>query len=87
MDDEVARMQEALKLVEKRVESIESAFPNKDYVGHCRAHLAMIEDIESRRRLTQTIRDKTIGGLIWAGLVGLGMLLWAGIKSRFHDLF
>jgi hypothetical protein len=85
--EECIAMRQALRVIEKRVESIEGAFPNNDYAGHCRGHLAMMEDIESRKRLTQTIREKTIGGLIWAGLVGLGMLLWAGIKSRLAGMF
>ena len=80
-------MKQTLQLIEKRVENIESAFPHGDYAGHCRGHLAMMEDIESRKRLTATIREKTIGGLIWAGIVGLGMLLWAGVKSRLAGMF
>lgn len=52
------------------------AFPGGDHVGHCRYHTLMIEDIDARKRLRQAILEKTISGLVWSGIVGLGAAVW-----------
>jgi hypothetical protein len=36
----------------------------------------MMEDINARKRLTEVIREKTISGLIWLGIVALGTAVW-----------
>lgn len=55
------------------------AFPGGDHVAHCGYHDLMIEEIRDRKRLINAIKEKTISGLVWAGViaVGLALLQWA----------
>ena len=57
-------------------ETVTRAFPSGDIDGHRRYHEVMISDIESRKKLTQAIIEKTISGLIWSLVVGLGISIW-----------
>jgi len=57
------------------------AFPGGDHIGHCRYHDLMIEDIAAKTRLRQAVMEKTIGGLVWGMIVGLGVALWQYVKS------
>lgn len=57
-------------------ETVTRAFPAGDIDGHRRYHEVMILDIESRKKLTQAIIEKTISGLIWSLVVGLGISIW-----------
>lgn len=52
------------------------AFPGADHVGHCRYHTLMIEDIDSRKKLRQAVVEKTISGLVWGAVVGIGAAVW-----------
>lgn len=58
------------------------AFPGGDHVGHCRYHRLMIEHTEEVRRLRQAILEKTISGLIWAGIVIGGAAVWFYLKAQ-----
>lgn len=58
------------------------AFPGGDHVGHCRYHTLMIEDIDARKKLRQAVMEKTISGLVWAGVVAVGLSLWAWAKAQ-----
>lgn len=60
------------------------AFPGGDHVGHCRYHRLMIEDIEARRKLRQAVMEKSVAGLVWAGLVFLGLAAWTYFKNLVH---
>ena len=62
-------------------ETVTKAFPAGDIEGHRRYHEVMIEDIESRKRLTQAIIEKTISGLVWAAVVGIGIAVWHELES------
>lgn len=62
------------------LKAIRGAFPGGDVEGHRRAHEAMMELLEERRRLRRAIQEKTISGLIWAGIV-------AAITSVYHQYF
>jgi hypothetical protein len=73
--DNIERWQ---KDIEKR---FLDAFPGGDHVGHCRYHQLMIEGIEAKTRLRQAVVEKTVGGLIWAGLIVLGLAMWQYVKS------
>jgi hypothetical protein len=57
------------------------AFPGGDHVGHCRYHQLMIEDIDAKKRLREAIVQKTIAGLVWGAMIGLGIAVWQYIKS------
>lgn len=56
------------------------AFPGGDHVGHCRYHQLMIERNIELRRLRQAIIEKTIGGLVWGLLLGLGIAVLNYLK-------
>lgn len=57
------------------------AFPGGDHAGHCRYHELMIENIEANKRLRQAIIEKTVAGLVWGTLVGVGIACWQYLKS------
>lgn len=71
---------ERLDSLERRMDGVEqwqkTAVPNGDAVGHCRYHQLMIEDIEAKKRLRQAVVEKTIGGLVWSAIAGLGLAGW-----------
>ncbi len=82
-----------LTMTDERLDSLErwrddmekrfaDAFPGGDHVGHCRYHTLMIEHIEERRKLRMAVQEKTIAGLVWAGIVGLGLAVWAYVKEH-----
>jgi hypothetical protein len=57
------------------------AFPGGDHVGHCRYHQLMIEGIDAKKRLREAIMQKTIAGLVWGAMIGLGLAVWQYLKS------
>ena len=64
------------------IAQLKDAFPANDYGGHRRYHELLIAGLEERRKLRIAIQEKTIGGLIWAGLVLMGLSLWQYFKSK-----
>lgn len=78
MDD----LRDRVTKIEDRVEAFEAAFPNGDLPGHCRAHQALIDDVEARKRLRQAIAEKTISGLIWAAIVGGAIAIWHEVLKQ-----
>jgi len=74
-------MNDRVDTLEQRVDTLFRAFPSGDVEGHRRAHDLMIEQLNERRRLRQAIQEKTISGLIWASVLGLGTMVWQAIKS------
>jgi hypothetical protein len=75
-------MDALMRELTQRVEKMETAFPQKDYDGHRRAHEAFIERTAEIRRLRIVIAEKTIAGLVWAGMLALGMGFWEILKHR-----
>lgn len=63
---------------------VAKAFPGGDTDGHRRYHETVVQMLEEKRRLRVAVQEKTISGLIWAGLVGLATLMWHQIKNQFH---
>ena len=57
-------------------QKFEKAFPAGDFEGHRRYHEVMIQILDEKRKLRMAIQEKTIGGLVWSALFGLGLLLW-----------
>ncbi len=50
------------------------------------ALLTLLTTREQRRvKVQQAIIDKSLTALIWAGVVGLGTLVWSGVKTEWHD--
>jgi len=76
---------ERIDQLERRQEDIEKrfaeAFPGADHVGHCRYHDLMIEGIDAKKRLREAIMQKTIAGLVWGAMIGLGLAVWQYVKS------
>ena len=68
-----------LASLENKLGDIQDAFPSNDYLGHHRYHQTMIEMLAERRRLRVAIQEKTLSGLLWAVIVGIGMAVWAQI--------
>ena len=59
-----------------------AAFPGGDHVAHCGYHDLMIEDIRDRKRLIRAVKEKTIAGLVWAGVIALGLAIWHWLKAQ-----
>jgi hypothetical protein len=76
---------ERIDLIERRQEDMEKrfaeAFPGGDHVGHCRYHQLMIEGIDAKKRLREAIMQKTIAGLVWGAMIGLGLAVWQYVKA------
>lgn len=64
-----------------QVAALKAAFPGGDAGAHLRYHESLIERNAELRRLRVAIQEKTISGLIWAGIVGLGAVLWNAFKA------
>lgn len=62
------------------VNLFKSAFPGGDVEGHARYHTAIIEDINTRKRLTQAIQEKTISGLVWSAILIIATALYNEFK-------
>ena len=82
-------MEQRMIDIEHRQDDLErrfaEAFPGGDHVGHCRYHTLMIEDLEETRRLRRAVQEKTISGLLWAAMVGVGLAIWAYLKTAFKS--
>ena len=75
-------LRDRVNKLEARVDTIEEAFPAGDFSGHRRAHQALIDDVESRKKLRQAIIEKTISGLIWSGILWIGLAAWHELQRR-----
>lgn len=58
-----------------------AAFPANDPDGHRRFHETQILMLEEKRQLRKAIQEKTISGLIWAGIVST---ITAVYQQYFH---
>ena len=83
IDEHQVETNQRLGSLEKKLDSVVIAFPNGDFEGHRRYHETMIEILTERRRLRMAIQEKTISGLIWASLVGIGV----AVAHEIHSIF
>jgi hypothetical protein len=68
--------------IESHLEAhINKAFAGGDPDGHRRAHEAMIDMIEEKRKLRVAIQEKTISGLIWAAVVFIGLSIFNELRK------
>lgn len=77
--------EEALRM-DRRFDEIKtllaSAFPGGDPSEHRRYHDEVITFIHERRELFRSIREKTLTGLVWFILIGLGTAVWQYIRTK-----
>ena len=67
---------------DEQAKVLRSAFPDGDLDGHRRAHQTVIAAAADRATLWKSVREKTISGSIWAGIVLLAAALWEYIKDQ-----
>jgi len=79
--DQLDEMNTRHTKAEEALAQLNKAFPAGDIEGHKRYHETMIIMLEERRRLRQAVQEKTISGLVWAGIVGVGMLVWHELQN------
>ncbi len=62
------------------------AFPEGDTRGHRDAHKAWIEREKKRAALRDAIIQKSLAGLLWMAIVGIGIAVWhyVGDQVRTH---
>jgi hypothetical protein len=65
-----------------RLLAVEAAFPANDAAGHRRYHELMIEDIESRKKLVNALKEKTLGGILWTFIAGSAIALYHEFIKR-----
>lgn len=76
-------MENRHKASEDALKLLGSAFPDGDFAGHNRYHKYLIDKLEERRKLRIAIQEKTISGLVWAAVVGLGLAVWHELQRVF----
>jgi hypothetical protein len=59
-----------------------SAFPGGDPAEHRRYHDEVIEFMQERRKLWRSIQEKSLTGLVWLLIVGVGTAVWQFLKSK-----
>lgn len=68
-------------IIDRKYTSILAAFPGSDIEGHRRYHEMQIALLEERRKLRAAIQEKTISGLVWMFLMGVGAFIVLGVKT------
>jgi hypothetical protein len=77
-----AQPEERIADLERRMDTVEKAFPGNDPESHRRYHEMMIEEARDRKALTKAIKEKTIAGLVWSGLFVLGIAIWQYLVAQ-----
>lgn len=65
---------------------IESGFPDGDLVEHRKVHENYIKHAAERAALWKSVREKTVTGIVWAGLMLIGSALWEFIKATLKSV-
>lgn len=76
IDEHATQTNARLSSMEDKLDKLSTAFPGQDFDGHKRYHETIIEMLAERRRLRQAIQEKTISGLVWMMIVGVGLAVW-----------
>lgn len=58
------------------------AFPSGDLEGHRRYHELMIEDIETRKRMTRAITEKALGGIVLGAVAFIAAAVMFYVKAQ-----
>ncbi len=72
------------KRTEEQNKLFNSAFPGGDPVEHRRAHEEQINRAVESKALWKAVREKTMAGGVWAGLVFLAMAALDMVKGALH---
>lgn len=75
-------LNERVEVLEDKVEKIETAFPGGDYSGHARYHQAVIEELQSRKKLREAVLEQIVKGSVWGGLLFLGTVVITYLKDH-----
>lgn len=79
--DALTALTARIGFLEKLVsDHINKAFPGADADGHRRAHEAMIQLAEEKRRLRVAIQEKTLSALVWGAIIALALALWTKLR-------
>lgn len=74
-----------IEMLERRADEMErrftEAFPAGDHLGHRAYHDMMIEEARDRKKLIAAVKEKTIGGLVWAGVIAIGLSMFQYVKA------
>lgn len=62
--------------LERRMDAVEKAFPNDDPQSHRQYHEALIDQNRDRKKLIAAVKEKTVAGLVWAIMLGIGIACW-----------
>jgi hypothetical protein len=65
-------------------EFMQLGFPDGDLDGHRRYHEEQIEMMKAKRRMYDSIAEKTMTGLLWALIVAVGVALWEYASRRIN---
>lgn len=65
---------------------IESGFPYGDLIEHRKVHENYIKQAAERAALWKSVREKTVTGIVWAGLMLIGSALWEFIKAALKSV-
>lgn len=84
LDQHVIQTNKRLAAIEEKLDGVAGAFPGSDFDGHRRYHETIVEMLAERRRLRQAIQEKTISGLVWMMIVGIGLAVWNQILNLIH---
>lgn len=73
-----------LKIAELH-KKIDSGFPYGDLVEHRKVHENYIKHVAERAALWKSVQEKTVTGIVWAGLMLIGSALWEFIKVTLRN--
>lgn len=62
--------------IKQNMDRFLTAFPNGDIDGHREYHRIMIERNRELRHISSVIREKTVVGLVWMIIIGIGISIW-----------
>lgn len=64
------------------LKEFKNAFPDGDPQGHRAYHDAVIKELERKARFRDAVIEKSLAGLVWMGLVGIGTAVLAYLKDH-----
>lgn len=59
------------------------AFPNKDPGSHREYHEAVMKNLERKEKLQNAIIEKSLAGLVWAIISGIGIAILHYVQQHF----